>query len=113
MNTREAIRLLCIFFLDEHRDDLIELHRCMSRGELDARNSPVLFKTLLEKVANKFNDKGFVASTPRFPNAHKHFAEPMSITLENGMTHMTDKLAKDKLRYVELESEWKWKRQSC
>jgi hypothetical protein len=67
MNTREAIRLLCIFFLDEHQDDLIELHRCMSRGELDARNSPVLFKTpwaLLEKVANKFNDKGFVASIP-------------------------------------------------
>jgi hypothetical protein len=77
------LRLIHCLMEADVKAAFLSRHNCMTRLELDGRNSPERPKTWNETIADKFNDPSFLPSTEILPELHGDYEDSVDLRRSN------------------------------
>jgi len=77
------LRLIEAMMSDEAKVKLLSTQECLSRQQLDARNSEMAVEDYFATVARVFNDQDWIPTTTPLPDVHQELATAIQIPLRN------------------------------
>lgn len=100
ITTDDRLRLIEAFLSDEAKTKILATQECLSRQELDARNSVMAVEDYFETVSNVFNDETWVPMLTSLPDLHPDLADARELPLKQYRTTR----AKVKEKYNEMKN---------
>ena len=88
------LRLIHCLMDSDVKKSFLNRHDCMTRPELDGRNSPEWPKTWNETIAAKFNDHTFLPSSETLPELHGDYEESIDLRRSNCPCDLTSEQVK-------------------
>ncbi|KAG7340535.1 hypothetical protein IV203_024078 [Nitzschia inconspicua] len=94
----DRLRLIEAFLSDKAKGKLTSTQQCLTRQELDARNSDLAVEDYFETVSQVFNDESWTPTTESLPDLHPDLADARDLPLKEYRTTR----AKVKEKYNEM-----------
>ncbi|KAG7355336.1 hypothetical protein IV203_004692 [Nitzschia inconspicua] len=94
----DRLRLIEAFLSDKAKGKLASTQQCLTRQELDARNSDLAVEDYFETVSQVFNDESWTPTTESLPDLHPDLADARDLPLKEYRTTR----AKVKEKYNEM-----------
>ncbi len=79
----DRLRMIEAFFSDKAKERLAATQNCLTRQELDARNSVLAVEDYFEIVAKVFNDPDWVPTLKTYPELHPELASSRELPLKD------------------------------
>ena len=79
----DKFRLIEAFFSDKAKERLAATQLCLSREEIDARNSVLAVEDYFETTAKVFNDPNWVPTLKAYPHLHPELAHSRELPLKD------------------------------
>ena len=79
----DRLRLIEAFFSDEAKERLAATQNCLTREELDARNSVLAVEDYFETTAKVFNDSNWVPTLKAYPGLHPELSYSRELPLKD------------------------------